>query len=114
MSALDTPPFRRADLFGGQGTVQIWDLLAGRGAPPFSAALWCELDGRGVVGAHRQQRDPEVVICVEGCGEAQVDGVPHPLAPGALVYLPHGSTLRLENQSDTPLRYLIIKAQRGA
>lgn len=104
-------PFRRADLFGGQGEVRIWDLLAGAQAPPFSTALWCELDPNGSVGAHVQQRDPEIIVGISGTGRAHVNDAPHALGVGDLVYLPHGSTLRLENLGDAPLRYLIIKAQ---
>lgn len=105
------PAFARSDLFGGTGTVHIWDLLAGRPAPPFSAALWCELEPGGIVGAHQQQRDPEIVICLAGTGRALVNDRPQDLAPGALVHLPLGSVLRLENSGDEPLRYLIIKAR---
>lgn len=107
------PPFIRADLFGGRGTVRIWDLLASAAAPPFSAVLQCELAPGGTVGAHRQQDDPEIVIGLEGVGEARVDGQPQPLNAGDLVYLPHGSLLELANLGDAPLRYLIIKAKAG-
>jgi quercetin dioxygenase-like cupin family protein len=104
---------RRAALFGGKGAVLVWDLLGAARLPPFSAALACELEPGGSVGAHVQQRDPEIVICIEGRGVAEVDGEPQALAPGALVALPHGSTLALRNEDERePLRYLIIKAQR--
>jgi quercetin dioxygenase-like cupin family protein len=104
---------RRTTLFGGRGSVLVWDLLRGRTADPFSAVLACELEPRGSVGAHVQQRDPEIVLCLAGRGVAEVDGAPHPLAPGALVHLPLGKTLALRNESDEPLFYLIVKAESG-
>ena len=103
--------FLQADLFGGKGEVQIHDLLSGAAILPFTAVLWCALEAGGSVGAHRQQDHPEIVIGVGGAGRAFVDGVPHPLGEGDLVFLPLGSLLRLENPGDAPLRYLIIKAK---
>jgi len=104
------PSFVQSNLFGGQGSVSIWNMLQDRKAPPFSAALWCELEPHGSVGPHRQQRDPEVVICLGGEGLARVDDQTHSLEAGVMVYLPHGSTLALINSGDQPLAYLIIKA----
>ena len=104
----------RRDLFGGRGEVRVTDLLGTRAAPPFAAVLVCELAPDGVVGAHRQQEHPELVIGLGGDGEATVDGVLHQLGPGDVVHLPLGSVLALRNRSDAePLRYLIVKA-RGA
>lgn len=103
--------FLQSDLFGGKGEVQIHDLLSGAATPPFSAVLWCALEGGGSVGAHRQQHDPEILIGLGGRGQAFVDDVPHALNEGDLVYLPLGSLLRLENHTDAPLQYLIIKAK---
>lgn len=106
------PGDARRELFGGRGTVTVWNLLGRRLASPFSAVLSCELDPGGSVGRHVQQRDPEVVIGLEGDGEATVDDAVHPLGPGDVVYLAHGQVLAIENRSsDAPLRYLIIKAQ---
>jgi quercetin dioxygenase-like cupin family protein len=103
---------RRA-LFGGNGTVAVWDLLGAGAAPPFSAVLSCELEPGGSVGVHRQQRDPEIVIGLAGRGEAEVDGAPHRLAPGDVVYLPFGALLAIRNlSSEESLGYLIVKAER--
>jgi quercetin dioxygenase-like cupin family protein len=102
----------RIALFGGTGSVTVSDLLGPRAAPPFSAVLFCELDPGGSVGSHQQQRDPELVLGLEGKGEASVQGSPAPLEPGSVVYVPFGATLSLRNLSpDEPLRYLIIKAE---
>ena len=104
-------PDARKDLFGGTGTVKVWNLLR-RAAPPFTAALACELDPGGRVGRHRQQHFPEIVIGIEGLGEAVVGKQQHALRPGDVVYLPLGETLELINHSDSePLQYLIIKAE---
>jgi mannose-6-phosphate isomerase-like protein (cupin superfamily) len=63
------------------------------------------------VGRHRQQELPEVVITVEGTGEAGVNGVAVPMTPGAVVHLPLGAVLSITNLSTAaPLRYLIVKA----
>ena len=108
------PNDTRNELFGGRGSVQVWDLLAGRGFAPFSAVLACELSAAGSVGRHVQQRDPELVLCAQGCGEILVDGHARPFTPGELALLPHGSSLEIRNSSDTPLRYFIIKAESAA
>jgi quercetin dioxygenase-like cupin family protein len=103
---------RRVGLFGGVGAVRVWDLLGGAAAEPFSAVLACELEPGATVGAHVQQRDPEIVLCLAGQGAALVDGVVHELVPGAVVHLPFGKTLALENVSPVePLFYLIIKSR---
>jgi quercetin dioxygenase-like cupin family protein len=105
-------PSVRNDLFGGHGEVRVWSLLAGR-APPFTAALSCELEAGGHVGRHVQEHYPEIVIGLEGRGEARVGGQPRPLEPGELVYLPLGEVLEIINlDAEAPLRYLIIKATR--
>ncbi len=110
--ALPTEPHAvRKNLFGGQGTVQIWDLLGRLAAPPFAAILWCELEPGGRVGKHRQEECPELVLGIEGDGQASVDGELVPLGQGDVVHLPLGSVLAIENRSDAaPLRYLIVKA----
>lgn len=105
-------PDVRPELFGGTGNVQVWNLLAGRRAPPFTAVLACELDPGGRVGRHVQEHFPEIVIGLEGRGEARVSGHPQPLLPGSVVHLPLGNALEIVNSSsEEPLRYLIIKAR---
>ena len=104
--------FTRSNLFGGKGKVEIWNLLGNLGAPPFRAVLWCELEAGGSVGLHRQQHDPEIIICISGTGEAVAANQQHPLEPGKMVYLPHGAALSLRNSSsEENLQYLIIKAK---
>ncbi|MBC8067454.1 MAG: hypothetical protein IAG13_03895 [Deltaproteobacteria bacterium] len=104
-------PSVRDNLFGGAGTVLVWDLLGARSAAPFTAVLACELSEAGSVGRHSQQRDAEIVIGLTGCGEAKVDGRALPFGPGAVIHLPLGAALELVNErTDAPLRYLIIKA----
>jgi quercetin dioxygenase-like cupin family protein len=104
----------RERLFGGRGAVRVWNLLADhQGKPkPFTAVLSCELDPGGSVGRHVQEHYPELVIGLEGAGEAAVDGGWQTLDPGDVVHLPLGSVLELRNRSASePLRYLIIKAR---
>lgn len=106
------PGDRREALFGGRGTVEVWDLLGRVAAPPFTAVLACELEPDGSVGSHVQEHFPEIVIGLEGEGVARVDDVERPLGRGDVVYLPLGSILAIENRdAATPLRYLIIKAR---
>ena len=88
----------------------VWDLLGTLAAPPFQAILSCELSPGGKVGRHRQEQHPEVVLGLGGAGTATVDGQAHTLTPGAVVYLPLGAVLSLDNPGPEPLRYLIIKA----
>ena len=106
-------PDLRENMFGGVGTVKVWNLML-RKSPPFTAALGCELDPGGHVGRHRQQEFPEIVIGVEGLGEAIVGKQQYGLRPGDVVYLPLGETLEIINHSETePLQYLIIKASQA-
>src|SRR5262249_11322266 len=107
-------PERRSNLFGGEGSVLVWDLLGPLRLPPFTAVLACELEQGASVGAHRQELYAELVIVTDGEGTATVDGVPHELAPGAVVALPLGSVLTIANGlADQPLRYLIVKGDAG-
>ena len=103
----------REDLFGGRGAVSVWSLLErGQGAEPFTAVLSCELAPGGHVGRHVQEHFPEIVIGLEGEGEARVDGRPQPLRAGEVVHLPLRSVLEIRNLAgEAPLRYLIIKAR---
>lgn len=104
----------RMNLFGGHGEVRVWNLLADRPLPtkPFTAVLSCELEPGGTVGRHVQEHFPEIVIGLDGEGEATVDGQPYPLTTGEVVHLPLGAVLELRNRSEaSPLRYLIVKAR---
>jgi quercetin dioxygenase-like cupin family protein len=108
-------PDVREALFGGRGRVQVWDMLGSREADPFAAVLACELEPGGSVGNHVQEEFPELVICLDGEGTANIDGASHPLGPGELVFLPLGSVLAIENSSaELPLHYLIVKARIAA
>ena len=112
MRELKTSPHEQFELFGGTGTVSVWNLLGRLVAAPFSAVLSCELEASGVVGKHVQQRDPEIIVGLSGQGEAFVNDEAQALIAGAVVYLAHGHSLSIHNRSDTePLRYLIIKAE---
>ncbi len=107
----DSPRFSHTALFGGRGQVDVWDLLRGRAAPPFAAVLRCRLAAGGHVGRHVQEHHPELIIGIDGDGEARVDGTHHALTGGAAVHLPLGSVLEIVNRSDSaPLDYFIIKA----
>jgi mannose-6-phosphate isomerase-like protein (cupin superfamily) len=109
------PPFVRESLFGGCGRVLVWNLLGRRAAPPFTAVLSCVLEENGRVGRHVQQEYDELVVGLTGYGEAKVNGKAQPFGPGAVVYLPLGSSLELINDApDKELRYLIIKAEHRA
>jgi quercetin dioxygenase-like cupin family protein len=114
ISVQDDPDFVQRGLFGGKGRVRVRDLLKGAFAEPFTAVLACELEPGGSVGPHVQEHFPEIVVCTAGAGRAWVDGRTAELTPGAVVWLPLGGVLSLENLSrDEALSYLIIKAHGG-
>jgi quercetin dioxygenase-like cupin family protein len=99
----------RPSLFGGEGTVRVWDLGGRVGA--LSAVLFCELEPGGRVGKHVQSHDDEVVIVLEGEAVIYVQGQPHACVKGSAVPLALGQTLEIDNASPTePVRYLIVKA----
>lgn len=112
MAIDDRPPARRDALFGGRGAVYVWDLLGSASAEPFAAVLYCELEPGGSVGPHVQQELPEIVVGLDGDGEARVDERTLPLRAGDVVHLPLGAVLAIDNRSDEqPLSYLIVKAR---
>lgn len=111
LDRVDAEADRREGLFGGTGAVKVWNIMGKLAMRPFSAVLACELEPGASVGAHAQQRDPEIVIVLSGEGEAVVDGVTSSLTPGVVVHVPFQKRLALRNGSSTePLRYLIVKA----
>ena len=104
-------PFAQQNLFGGQGTVFVYDLLQGRVTPPFDAVLACELAPGGSVGKHVQEFSHEIIIVVRGEGTAMVDSESQDLGSGSVVHVAHGQSLSLQNSSDQQaLSYLIVKA----
>ena len=114
MSLSNAHHFQQKDLFGGTGTVDIWNLKA-QSAPPFTAVLWCELEPNGRVGHHRQSDYPEILIGISGQGLVEVNrkALKDAFTEGSFVYLPLGAVLAIENPHSEPLKYLIIKAQQS-
>ena len=55
-------PHAQQNLFGGQGTVLVYDLLRSQSMPPFDSVLACELEAGGTVGTHVQQVSHEIVV----------------------------------------------------
>ncbi len=108
-------PFNRAErrdgLFGGRGYVLV-ESLVGELCAPFTVALNCELSPHGSVGEHVQNAEDELCIVLSGEGTLRVQGVPRPVRAGSVVGLVLGQRLAIENTSDAPLRYLIVKALR--
>lgn len=103
----------RPALFGGVGSVRVWDLGGRVGA--LSAVLHCELDPGGRVGKHVQSHDDEVVVVLDGEAVIYVSGKAHACVPGSAVPLAIGQTLEIDNASpEVPLRYLIVKARASA
>jgi quercetin dioxygenase-like cupin family protein len=100
----------RKALFGGRGTVRVWN--AAEVPPGFEVALGCELSARGSVGPHAQEHCDELVIGVSGRGTARVNGQRTVLSPGVVVPVPVGAVLELKAGA-TKLRYLIVKASIG-
>ena len=100
----------RTDLFGGRGSVRIWDL--GARTPPFSATLFCELEANGSVGRHQQASEVEQVIVVEGSATITVSGRAQACVRGSAVAVPLGAILAIDN-GPAPLRYLLIKAAKS-
>lgn len=105
-------PQQREALFGGVGRVSVWTVADVTAAPPFSAALGCELAPGASVGRHRQEHDAELIVALDGDGEVELDGAWRPLPVGAVAVLPLGAVLALRNRSaSAPWRYLILKAR---
>ena len=103
-------PFLRSELFGGRGAVRLWSLIHPEHADPFKAALWCELEPGGSVGAHRQEHYPELILCLSGEGSARIGSQWVSFLPGVCLHLPLGELLALRAGDAAPLVYLIIKA----
>ena len=99
----------------GERTVALYQadhwLVAEGASGPFTALLSCELSPGGSVGRHVQQEFSELVLGLDGQGQASVDGHSHALGAGDVVHVPLGAVLAIENLGEHPLRYLIIKAR---
>ena len=104
-------PSARRDLFGGRGEVKVWNLMSPRALDPFRAALWCELEPSGEVGRHVQQHYQEILICISGKGVVKIGQTAHEFTPGVCLTLSLGEILQITCGADTPLSYLIIKAE---
>lgn len=105
----------RERLFGGEGSVSVWDLGRGALVPPFTAVVFAELSPGGSVGRHQQASDDELVIVLQGEGVLYVDGRAAACGRGSVVGLAKGSVLEIDNASiEAPLQYVIVKARRGA
>lgn len=103
--------YRHQNLFGGVGEVVVQDLLPQGGPAPFRHVLLCRLSPLGRVGSHSQERDSELIVVLEGQGEAEINGARQPLRQGTVLGLALGSSLALHNTSaQQSLQYLIIKA----
>ncbi len=63
------------------------------------------------VSAHRNDEVDVIVSVISGTGNAVVDGVAHPMFPGAILVIPKG-TVRAITPSDCPLVYLNIHKRR--
>ncbi|MBT9556476.1 MAG: cupin domain-containing protein [Myxococcales bacterium] len=100
----------RTGLFGGVGSVSVWNLLGRQRAAPFTAVLACELSPGADVGRHVQQRDAELLIGLEGTGLVTIAGVTKTFGAGVVHHVAFGTSLAIRNTSGTAsLRYLIIK-----
>lgn len=103
-------PRSHQQLFHGQGEVKVWNLLRNQQAGHLKAALWCELEAKGSVGEHFQEEFSEVIIGIQGEGYAQLGHENYKIAAGICIYLPQGQTIKIINDQNQPLTYLIIKA----
>ena len=103
------PDFSHENLFGGRGTVSIWNITPR--LPPFTALLWCSLSSKGRVGPHRQEHHPEVVVCISGAGSLWINKKKFAMEPMYSYPLPLGAVLAIENLSEEPLVYTITKAK---
>jgi len=109
----EVPHDVREGLFGGRGTVRVWD-LAPSPIAPFAAVLACELEAAGSVGMHVQESCDEILVAIEGEGDVQASGRSERFRSGVVIELPVGEMLSISNTSrEEPLRYLIVKASRS-
>jgi quercetin dioxygenase-like cupin family protein len=103
-------PIRREAVFGGAGELLIWNLIEGTPHAPFASAAACQLAPGGHVGEFKEERNPELIIVLEGKGTATVNGASKALKEGDCLQIEVGATLSLKNDSaDGPLRYLVVK-----
>ena len=101
----------RENLFGGKGSVEVYNLLGRRAAGVFKATLACSLTPAGSVGSHVQEAHDELIIGLEGKGTVTIDGQNESMGPGSVSYLGLGQVLAIQNDSlEDALRYLIVKA----
>ena len=103
-------PIRREAVFGGAGELLIWNLIEGTPQAPFASAAACQLAPGGHIGEFKEERNPELIIVIEGKGTALVNGSAKGLSEGDSLQIEVGATLALKNDSaEVPLRYLVVK-----
>lgn len=56
---------------------------------------------------------PHINVVVSGEGVLRVDGVDHPIEPGASGFIPAGSTHQFTNTGDAPLEFVCIVPEVG-
>jgi quercetin dioxygenase-like cupin family protein len=66
-----------------------------------------EIEPGGVLPLHHHE-PAEVYHVFEGEGRAEVEGVPHELRPGRLLFIPAGTRHRTTNTGPAPLRFLFV------
>lgn len=76
-----------------------------RSVHPFSAGTQLLPPG-GTVRLHAHDRSEEVLYVIEGQGAARVDGRPHRMAAGTILYLGHNQSHTFTNDGTTDLKWV--------
>lgn len=58
--------------------------------------------------AHCHPREEEIIYILAGRGEVYFDGIPEPVEPGSVVYIPTGVEHSINNQSDEVMRLAYV------
>lgn len=103
------PTIIHENLFGGTGTVRVWNCSPMHNQKPFDVVLFCILDGFGSVGAHIQKSHQELVLCLSGEGVIHIGKEVFPFSFGQSYSIAENVRISIENKSAEPLLYTITK-----
>ena len=100
---------------GGVGTLLCRELLAdyARTGAGIKFVHDDVLEPGVSIGPHTHSGDEEVYVILEGRGVMTVDGREHPVQAGDLCVTRDGRSHSLKNNSEAPLRLLVVCCQLG-
>jgi len=102
-------------LHGGEGRTSIKNYFVEEGSLPVSVQMWTLQPGASD-GMHTHHEPPleEHYVVVDGTATLTLDGEVHTLGPGDAMLSQAGTDHNLVNETDAPLRVMVIWGEPGS